>query len=105
MSNGTIKSWVKGVERRQRILNETSLMRVEFKYKIKRFPRRRSRERKPCDVEAAAARRWHDRDAALSRDHRSRRLASKLPTALHHQPTQTPQYSLLYSPHHVISKI
>lgn len=47
MSNGTIKSWVKGDERRQRILNETSLMRVEFKHGIKRFPRGRSRERKP----------------------------------------------------------
>lgn len=38
MSNGTIKSWVKGVERRQRILNQTSLMRVEFKYENKAVP-------------------------------------------------------------------
>lgn len=38
MSNGTIKSWVKGVERRQRILNETSLMRVEFKHENKAVP-------------------------------------------------------------------
>lgn len=38
MSNGTIKSRVKGVERRQRILSQTSLMRVVFKYENKAVP-------------------------------------------------------------------
>lgn len=69
MSNGTIKSWVKGVERRQRILNQTSLMRVEFKYENKAVP-----TASLAGTEASAMSRWHGA-GLISRDHRQGRPA------------------------------
>lgn len=104
MSNGTIKSWVKGVERRQRILNETSLMRVEFKYENKAVP-----TASLAGTEALRCRdgRRRDRDTAqaVSRDHHSRRLASKLPLDLHRHSTLTSPYSLPWFTSHVTPKI
>lgn len=68
MSNGTIKSWVKGVERRQRILSQTSLMRVEFKYENKMVPTAFVRENGSL-VDDDVSRR-QDASRLISRDHR-----------------------------------
>lgn len=70
MSNGTIKSWVKGVERRQRILKQTSLMRVEFKYENKAVP-----TESLAGTEALRRRRGDTARLLVARDHRSTPLA------------------------------
>lgn len=82
MSNGTIKSWVKGVERRQRILKQTSLMRVEFKYENKAVPTESvaGTEASRCRGDDATR-----RDAArlfISREH----LLTPRAALVHHNP-------------------
>lgn len=96
MSNGTIKSWVKGVERRQRILSKTSFMRVEFKYENKAVPTElvAGTEAERCRGDETR------RDATIARSSPTPgRRSLHLLTSAARPPSPTPQHTTQSSHH------